>query len=254
MRHEQTQSQKRAQVKAHSYVIFNDPGDGVGYLSAAEVLEVEYKGSDDETMDVWAVIHRFSLETSYKHYMPMVEQRLSPEYVDNRGKSWVAPSKAKLAGLEINRYRYGHEDCEIIVPLSFTMEPGGKAPKRVCESIDKNPRKKIRQGHTAFLQRLTQLSNTRGNFEDVEHGGGPRRRRRARKWANSRQIGRSLKTSPLRAPNAAAPYFDVERKERLKAATAVTFPTSAFADAPPTQRRASAVKTRKYGESRLRAF
>ena len=36
-----------------------------------------------------------------------------------------------------------------------------------------------------------------------------------KKWANSRQIGWSLKTSPLRASNAAAPYFDVERKKRL---------------------------------------
>ena len=80
--HEQTQSQKWAQIKAHSYVIFNDPDDGVDYLSAAEMLEVECKGSGDETMVVWAVIHRFSLETSYKHHMPMVEQRLSPEYVD----------------------------------------------------------------------------------------------------------------------------------------------------------------------------
>ena len=151
--HEQTQSQKRAQVKAHSYVIFNDPDDGVDYVSAAEVLEVEYKGSDDETMVVWAVIHRFSLETSYKHNMPMVEQRLSPEYVYSRGKSWVQPSKAKLAGLEMNRYRYGHEDCEIIVP-SFTMESGGKVPKRVCEQIDKHLRRRIRQGHTACLQCL----------------------------------------------------------------------------------------------------
>jgi len=151
--HEQTQSQKWAQVKAHSYVIFNDPDDGVDYISAAEVLEVEYKGSDDETMVVWAVIHRFSLQTSYKHNMPMVEQRLSPEYVDSRGKSWVTPNKTKLAGLEMNRYRYGHEDCEIIVP-SFTMESGGKVPKRVCEQIDKHLRRKIRQGHTACLQCL----------------------------------------------------------------------------------------------------
>ena len=134
-------------------MIFNDPDDGVDYISAAEVLEVEYKGSDDETMVVWAVIHRFSLQTSYKHNMPMVEQRLSPEYVDSRGKSWVKPNKAKMAGLEMNRYRYGHDDCEIIVP-SFTMESGGKVPKRVCEYIDKHLRRKIRQGHTACLQCL----------------------------------------------------------------------------------------------------
>ena len=101
----------RNHLKAHSYVIFNDPDDGVDYISAAEVLEVEYKGSDDETMVVWAVIHQFSLETSYKHNMPMVEQQLSSEYVDSREKSWVAPNKAKLAGLEMNRYRHGHEDC-----------------------------------------------------------------------------------------------------------------------------------------------
>ena len=151
--HEQAQSQKWAQVKAYSYVIFNDPDDGVDYISAAEVLEVEYKGSDDETMVVWAVIRRFSLETSYKHNMPMVDQRLSPEYVDSRGKPWDVPSKAKLAGLEMNRYRYGHEDCEIIVPSS-TMEPGGKVPKRVCECIDKHLRREIRQGHTASLQCL----------------------------------------------------------------------------------------------------
>ena len=133
--------------------MFNDPDDGVGYLSAADVLEVGYKGSDDETMVVWAVIHRFSLETSYKLYMSMVEQRLSPEYVGSHGKLWVAPSKAKLVGLEMIRYRYGHEDCEIIV-LSFMMGPGGKVPKRVCKSIDRHMRKKIRQGHTACLQYL----------------------------------------------------------------------------------------------------
>ena len=111
------------------------------------------RGVTTRPMVVWAVIHRFSLETSYKHNMPMVEQRLSPEYVDRRGKSWVAPSKAKLAGLEMIRYRYGHEDCEIIVP-SFTMESGGKVPKRVRESIDTHLRRKIRQGHTACLQCL----------------------------------------------------------------------------------------------------
>ena len=77
--HEQAQSQKWAQVKAHSYVIFNEPDDGAVYISAAEVLEVEYKGGDDETMVLWAVIHRFSLGTSYKRNMPMVEQRPSPE-------------------------------------------------------------------------------------------------------------------------------------------------------------------------------
>ena len=76
-------------------------------------------------MVVWAVIHRLSSETSYKKNMPMVEQRRSPEYVDSRGESWVAPSKAKLAGLQMNRLRYGHEDCEIIVP-TFTMEPGAR--------------------------------------------------------------------------------------------------------------------------------
>ena len=152
--HEQAQSQKWAQIKAHSYVIFNDPGDGIDYLSAAEVLEIEYTGSDDETMVVWAVIHHFSSETtSYKHNMPMVDQRLSPEYVDGRGQSWVAPSKAKLAGLTLNRPRYGHEDYEIIVP-TFTMESGEKVPKRVCELIGKFLRKKIRQGHTACFQCL----------------------------------------------------------------------------------------------------
>ena len=132
-------------------MIFNDPDDGIDYLSAAEVLEIEYKGSDDETMVVWAVIHRFSSETSYKHNMPMVDQWLSPEYADSRGKSWVAPSKSKIAGLTMNRLRYGHEDWDIIVP-SFTMELGGKVPKRVCESIGKFLRKKTRQGHIACLQ------------------------------------------------------------------------------------------------------
>ena len=83
----------------------------------------------------------------------MVEQRLSPEYVDSRGKSWVAPSKAKLAGLTMNLLRYGHKDCEIIVP-TVTMESGGKVSKRVCESIGKFLRKKIRQGHTTCLQCL----------------------------------------------------------------------------------------------------
>jgi len=34
------------------------------------------------------------------------------------------------------------------------MESGGKVPRRVCESIDKHLRKKIRQGHTACLQCL----------------------------------------------------------------------------------------------------
>ena len=92
-------------------------------------------------------------ETSYTSNMPMVEQRLSPEYVDGRGKSWVTASKAKLAGLTMtmNWLRYGHEDCEIIVP-TFTMESGRRCQKRVCGSIGKFLRKKIRQGYTACLQ------------------------------------------------------------------------------------------------------
>ena len=77
-------------------MIFNDPDDGIDYLSAAEVLEVEYKRSDDETMVVWAFIRRLSSETSYKHNMPMVEQRLSPESmliaVGNHGSRRVKPS------------------------------------------------------------------------------------------------------------------------------------------------------------------
>ena len=96
--HEQTQSQKWIQIKAHSYVVFKDPDDGINDLSVAGVLDIEYKGSDDETMVVWAVIHRFSSETLYKLNMPMVDQWLSPEHVDGRGKSWVVPSKAKLKG------------------------------------------------------------------------------------------------------------------------------------------------------------
>ena len=91
--HEQTWSQKWTQIKAYSYVVFNGPGDGIDYLSTAGVLDIEYKGSDDETMVVWVVIHRLSSETSYKNNMPMVDQRLSPEYVDSRKKSWVRRAK-----------------------------------------------------------------------------------------------------------------------------------------------------------------
>ena len=68
-----------------------------------------------------------------------------------RGKSWSNPSKAQLKDLEMVRMRYGHEDCHIIVP-SFTMETGGKVPKRVCEHVDKYLRKRIRQGHSECLQ------------------------------------------------------------------------------------------------------
>ena len=50
-------------------------GSKSAQILAAEVLEVEYKGSDDETMVVWAVIHRLSSETSYKHHMPMTDGR-----------------------------------------------------------------------------------------------------------------------------------------------------------------------------------
>ena len=85
--------------------------------------------------------------------MPLIQQRLSPEYVDGRGKSWINPSKAQLKDLEMVRMRYGHEDCHIIVP-SFTMETGGKVPKRVCEHVDKYLRKRIRQGHSECLQCL----------------------------------------------------------------------------------------------------
>ena len=86
--HEQTEAQKWEQLKAHSFLVFNDPDDGADYLSVAEVLEVEHRGSDDETMVVWTMVHRHSLTTSYKHNMPLTQQRLSPEYVDGRGKSW----------------------------------------------------------------------------------------------------------------------------------------------------------------------
>jgi hypothetical protein len=151
--HEQTEAQKWEQLKAHSFLVFNDPDDGADYLSVAEVLEMEHRGSDDETMVVWTMVHRHSLTTSYKHNMPLIQQRLSPEYVDGRGKSWINPSKTQLKDLEMVRMRYGHEDCHIIVP-SFTMETGGKVPKRVCEHVDKYLRKRIRQGHSECLQCL----------------------------------------------------------------------------------------------------
>ena len=32
---------------------FNDPDDGIDYISVAEVLEVEQRGSEDETVVVW---------------------------------------------------------------------------------------------------------------------------------------------------------------------------------------------------------
>ena len=62
-------------------------------------------------------------------------------------------SKTQLKDLEMVRMRYGHEDCHIIVP-SFTMETGGKVPKRVCEHVDKYLRKRIRPGHSECLQCL----------------------------------------------------------------------------------------------------
>ena len=65
----------------------------------------------------------------------------------------IAPSKTQLKDLEMVRMRYGHEDCHVIVP-SFTMETGGKVPKRVCEHVDKYLRKRIRQGHSECLQCL----------------------------------------------------------------------------------------------------
>ena len=115
-------------------MIFNDTYDGTNYLSAAEVLELEYKGGGDETMVAWAVIQRLSSEASYTHNTPMVDQRLSSEYVDGRGKSWVASSKAKLAGLTMIRLRYGHEDCEIIVP-TFTDGARREGTKNACVSL-----------------------------------------------------------------------------------------------------------------------
>ena len=84
-------------------------------------------------------------------------------------KQHVTPSKAKLAGLEMNRYRYGHEDCEIIVP-SFTMESGGKVPKRVCEYYRQaSGAEDSTRSHR--LPSMPQLSNTYGAFGDVRHGG-----------------------------------------------------------------------------------
>ena len=47
--HEQTTAQKWDQLKAHTFLIFNDPDDGVDYLSVGEVLEIEHRGSDEET-------------------------------------------------------------------------------------------------------------------------------------------------------------------------------------------------------------
>ena len=148
--HEQSTSQKWEQLKAHTFIVFNDPDDGVDYLSVGEVLEVEHRGSDEETFIVWCLVHRHSLSNSYKHNMPLVQQRLSPEYVDGRGRSWINPTKKQLKDLQMSRLQYGHNDCEIIVP-SFTLETGGKVPKRVCEHVDKHLRKKVRQGHTGCL-------------------------------------------------------------------------------------------------------
>ena len=82
--HEQSTSQKWEQLKAHTFIVFNDPDDGADYLSVGEVLEVEHRGSDKETFIVLCLVHRHSLSNSYKHNMPLVQQRLSPEYVDGR--------------------------------------------------------------------------------------------------------------------------------------------------------------------------
>ena len=106
--HEQTAAQKWKQVKAHSHLVFNDPDDGAGYPSVAQVLEVEHRGSgDDGTVVVWTMIHRnfLTLTTSYKHNMPLTQQRLAPEYVNGRGKSWVTPTKAQLKDLKMVRMR-----------------------------------------------------------------------------------------------------------------------------------------------------
>ena len=53
----------------------------------------------------------------------------------------------------MSRFRYGHDDILIVVP-SFTMETGGKVPRRILEQVDNWLRKRIKEGDRAWIGAL----------------------------------------------------------------------------------------------------
>ena len=150
--HEQGQEQLWKSVKPHSYIIYYDVDDSKGELSLGEVLDFEYKGSDDETLIVWASIVD-GATTKYRGDRPFHGQRYAPEYIDKRGKSWVRPNAKQKENLDMSRFRYGHDDILIVIP-SFTMETGGKVPKRIAEQVDNWLRKRIKEGEKAWIGAL----------------------------------------------------------------------------------------------------
>ena len=96
--------------------------------------------------------------------MPLKDRRITPEYIDSRGKSWVKPKTAQMKDMEMSLWRYAMDDIMIVVP-AFTKETGGKIPKRVCDYSDTWLRRRIREGHDRCKEALStpitkQLSDT----------------------------------------------------------------------------------------------
>ena len=116
--------------------------------------DFEYKGSDDETLIVWASIAD-GATNKYRGDRPFHGQRYAPEYLDKRGKSWVRPNAKQKEDLDMSRFRYGHDDILIVIPsFTITMETGGKVPKRIAEQVDNWPRKRIKEGEKAWATAL----------------------------------------------------------------------------------------------------
>ena len=150
---DQPQSQLWRQLKRHSYVLYHDKDDPMAELPVGEVMEIEHKGGDDERLVVWAAIHG-ERTSKYKATMPLKDRRISPEYIDSRGKSWVKPKATQMKDMEMSLWRYAMEDITIVVP-AFTKETGGKIPKRVCDYSDKWLRRRIREGHGRCSEALS---------------------------------------------------------------------------------------------------
>ena len=61
--------------------------------------------------------------------------RYAPEWVDKRGRSWIAPNENQKKSLE--RLVEGFNASEVeIIDAGFGLEATGKVPKRICEVAD----------------------------------------------------------------------------------------------------------------------
>ena len=118
-------------VKPGKFVVFWVRTNSKAHLTLMEVVNVN---DNDQELFGWYYCHRVPC-ARYLYERPLVQMRFAPEWIDDRGQSWIGPSEARKEKLKRLMENYNSQEVELIC-AGFDMESNGKTPGRVIETVD----------------------------------------------------------------------------------------------------------------------